>query len=134
MFDTIEKIGNLEYFLNADGKKVYRYADDTIGYRSAELLPEVEQYLNRARALHNYPTRPMIDNLIAMQSESKRKAVNYVRYRLLGECSYMDVYGGDIEAGKELHDATETITQLQEDIRELTFMVKLILQKIEEKT
>lgn len=71
--------------------------DDTDGYRAYELAPEVSDALNRARELHRYPSRPMIDNLIHMQEFSIEKAVTYVKYRLLGEATYLDVFGRDAE-------------------------------------
>ena len=39
----------------------------------------------------------MIDNLIHMQEFSVEKAVTYVKYRLLGEATYLDVFGRDAE-------------------------------------
>ena len=131
MFDTVKKEGNKEYFYRQDGKMVFRFADDTIGYRYDALRPEVSEQLQRARAVHNYPTRPMVDNLIRMQAENPQKAVNYVKYRLLGECGYLDVYGKDIQADCQRAAADEKIKQLEADIKELTYICNLILQKIE---
>ena len=87
----------LEYYKNADGKLVSQFVDSTVNYRDAELAPEVLREVEKARAIHNYPSRPMIDNLIKMQELSVEKAVTYVKYRLLGEATYLDVFGQDAE-------------------------------------
>lgn len=87
----------LEYYKNADGKLVSQFVDSTVDYRDNELAPEVLREVEKARAIHNYPSHPMIDNLIHMQDLSVEKAVTYVKYRLLGEASYIDVFGKDAE-------------------------------------
>lgn len=86
-----------EYYYNKDGKLVYRSADDTKEYRVDELLPEVIAELDDARCRKNYPSRALINAVISMQNESPEKAVNYIRYRLLGTASYLDVYGAEAE-------------------------------------
>lgn len=97
VIEFIDEEKGLEYFKNADGKLVSQNVDDTVNYRNNELAHEVTEVLNRARALHHYPSRPMIDNLIHMQELSIEKAVKYVQYRLLGEATYLDVFGQDAE-------------------------------------
>ena len=102
-----------EYYYNADGKLVFQWADDTVGYRRAELAPEVAKVLDRARSKHNYPTRSMIDNLISLQETAPLKAVNYVRYRLLGELRYIDVFGDVAEDRYKAERHYKTTEQLQ---------------------
>lgn len=97
VIEFIDEKKGIEYYRNADGKLVSQPMDDTDGYRSSEIAPEVSDALNRARKLHHYPSRPMIDNLIHMQEFSVEKAVTYVKYRLLGEATYLDVFGRDAE-------------------------------------
>mgnify|MGYP007128358999 CR=1 FL=1 len=97
VIEFTDKEKGLEYYKNADGRLVSQLIDETIGYRAAELAPEVTEALDRARAMHNYPSRPMIDNLVHMQEASVEKAVTYVKYRLLGEATYLDVFGRDAE-------------------------------------
>lgn len=130
-FETIKVEEDKEYFFRPDGKIAFRFRDDTIGYRVDELRPEVMTQLDRARSIYRYPTRPMIDTLVKMQEENPQKAVNYVKYKLLGECGYLDVYGKDIQIDCQRAAADEKIIQLESEVKELTFICKLILQKID---
>lgn len=120
----------LEYFRNADGKLVSQPIDDTINYRDAELAPEVLREVQRAREIHNYPSRPMIDNLVHMQGLSIDKAVKYVRYRLLGEATYLDVFGQDAEdrraAQAHYKKQDAMAAQLQAMAAQMADMQKLI--------
>ncbi len=131
MFDTIRVEGNKEYFKRADGKIVYRFADETKDYRVDELHPEVIRQLDRAREQYNYPSKPMIDNLIKMQSQAVQKAVNYVKYRLLGECNYIEVFKTDFDREAEAAHQEAEIENLKRQIEDLTFICQTILQNME---
>lgn len=134
MFDTIRIEGNKEYFKRADGKVVYRFADETIGYRVDELHPEVIRQLDRARAIYNYPSKPMVDNLIKMQAEAVQKAINYIKYRLLGECTYTEVFKTDFQKEAENVQQAQKIESLERQIEDLTFICQTILQNMEKKS
>lgn len=97
VIEFIDEKKGLEYYRLDDGRLVSQPVDDTVNYRTDELAPEVIEVLNRSRARYWYPSRPMIDNLIKMQELSVEKAVTYVKYRLLGEATYLDVFGQDAE-------------------------------------
>ena len=116
MFETVKTEGNKEYYYNNDNRLVFRYADETIGYREIEICATLLEELERARAIYRYPTKPLIDNVINMQNtESVLKARRYIKYKLLGECSYNDVFCDeiikDIEKG-----AREDLTRRIENI------------------
>lgn len=87
-----------EYFYNPDGRIVSQPVDNSVDYRTSELTPEISEALDRARARGRYPSRELIDSVILMQEYSKLKALNYVKYKLLGEARYIDVYGEAAEA------------------------------------
>lgn len=97
VIEFIDEKKGLEYYRLDDGRLVSQPVDDTVNYRTDELAPEVIEVLNRSRARYWYPSRPMIDNLIKMQELSVEKAVTYVKYRLLGEATYLDVFGKEAE-------------------------------------
>lgn len=97
VIEFIDEKKGLEYYRLDDGRLVSQPVDDTVNYRTDELAPEVIEVLNRSRARYWYPSRPMIDNLIKMQELSVEKAVTYVKYRLLGEATYLDVFGQEAE-------------------------------------
>lgn len=119
-----------EYYRNADGKLVSQFVDDTVDYRADELADEVKSTLDRAREMHNYPSRPMIDNLVHMQEVSVEKAVKYVQYRLLGEATYLDVFGQDAEdrrAAQQHYKKQDAMAaQIQAMAAQMADMQKLI--------
>lgn len=117
VIEFIDEKKGIEYYRNADGKLVSQPMDDTAGYRSSEIAPEVSDALNRARELHRYPSRPMIDNIIYMQEFSIEKAVTYVKYRLLGEATYLDVFGRDAEDRR----AAQQHYKKQDEMQKLIF-------------
>lgn len=87
-----------EYFYNADGKIVSQPVDNSVDYRRSELPPEINKALDRARQKGNYPSRSLINALVDMQEYSELKALNYVKYKLLGEARYLDVFGEAAES------------------------------------
>ena len=118
MYETIKIEGNREYYYNNDNKLVFRYADKTIGYRESEICYPVAQELDRARAIYRYPTTQLIDNVINMQNdESVLKARRYIKYKLLGECSYSDVFCDEITKDIE-KGARDNIIRRIENIEE----------------
>ncbi len=129
MWETVRTEGNREYYYNADNKLVFRTADDTIGYRESELCPTVKQLLDRARDKYNYPTRPFIDSVIEFQNENKIKAINYVKYKLLGECNYLDVFGPNIQAQIAQEDTEERLQRLENKIEQLLKLVENLTEK-----
>lgn len=129
-YETVETKGNIEFYYNADFKLVSRRADDTKGYRSAELFGDVEAELDRARQLHRYPTKPLIDNVIHIQNtESIEKAILYVKYKLLGEANYLDVYGSTSE--RRMESTEKRIFELQKEIFSLNSKMDRLLQLLE---
>lgn len=129
MWETVRTEGNKEFYYNADNKLVYRFADETIGYRDSELCPTVKQLLDRARDKHNYPTRPFIDSVIEFQNENKIKAINYIKYKLLGECNYLDVFGSDITAQITQEETEERLQRLENKIEQLLKLVENLTEK-----
>lgn len=123
MFETVKTEGNKEYYYNADNKLVYRYADETLHYRTEELTTLVHAYLVRARNIHKYPTKEFIDSVIDFQRESEKKAVNYIRYRLLGECNYLDVFGPEIGSDIKAESLENRLSEIENKINELIKVV-----------
>lgn len=119
-----------EYFRDPDGRLVSRPIDDTIGYRTDELMPELQEFLDRARSeKQRYPSRAMIDNLIEVQKTKPLKACNYVRYILLGELRHVDVFG---EVAEEKYAAQQHYRETEEMKRAIEEMAKQIedMQKL----
>jgi len=119
MFETIRIEGNKEFYYNADGKLVFRLADETTEYRNGELRFPVFAEVNKARQLHRYPTRELIDSLIIMQKDSPEKAARYVKYKLLGECSYLDVFGSEFQNETELKRIQQRLDRIEASIADL---------------
>jgi len=129
--DILYILEGREYYLNSDGIIVSQEVDDTKGYRVMELAPEVTDQLNLAREQGRYPSKHMINALVSMQEISKTKAVNYVKYRLLGSASYLDVFGPEarrqFEAeqhyrqSKEIEDKIDLLQIHLHDIEILLF-------------
>ena len=129
MYETIEIIGDKEYFIRADGKKAFRFTDKSKGYRENELHPDVLEQLNRARLRHNYPSKELIDVVISYQKEHPQKAVNYIKYRLLGECNYLDVFGQDYSQER---DALQyRLENLEKEVAAAREMLAVILEILE---
>lgn len=75
--------------------KVYIPKDDkNRNYRINEILPEVAPVLERARrhrgAIHI--TTKAIDKLIKLQADDPGRAVNWLRWRYLGELDYKEAF------------------------------------------
>ena len=87
-----------EYYYNADGKIVSQPVDNFVNYRRSELAPQINEALDRARQRGNYPSRSLIDAVVDMQEYSELKALKYVKYKLLGEARYLDVFGEAAES------------------------------------
>ncbi len=130
MFETIETRGNIEYFIRADGKKAMRNADESIGYRIDEMKPELQEVLDRARAMYNYPYRCTIDKALEYQKHSVLKAVRYIQWRMLGECNYLDVYGAQAEAEFSRHRQQQLLESSNERINELNEKIDKLQGKI----
>ena len=96
--ETLYVKDGYEYYRNADGRIVDRLCDQTLDYRVGELRPEVVAELDKARAMYRYPTTALVDTVIAYQEQSPEKAVNFIRYRLLGAASHVEVFGHAAEA------------------------------------
>ena len=90
--------GNREYYLGPDNKIVSQQRDLFKEYRRDELLPEVAAELDQVRSINIYPSDSVINSVISFQNECPEKAVNYIRYRYLGTCSYLDVFGHKAES------------------------------------
>jgi len=131
MYETIERKGNIEYFLNADGKKVMRYADETIGYRVDEIKPELQIVLDKARARYNYPYKETIDTALFYQQYSTLKAVRYIKWRLLGECNYLDVYGAEAERDYSMARHQELLEHSNERIDELHAKIDYLQKQVD---
>lgn len=120
-----------EYYIDPDGRLVYKIADDTLGYRVDELIPELITLLDRARnEKHNYPTREMIDNLIRIQKKEPLKACNYVKYRLLGELRYVDVFGNAAEERYAAQRHYSETAEMKKAIEDLTMQIEEMQQLI----
>lgn len=133
MFETVKVVGNREYYYNADLKLVFRFADETLGYRLNELDPEIDKLLDKARAKYNYPSKTFIDNIIDMQNYSTEKAKRYIRYRLLGELNWLDVFGQNAEMLYSQLRQEELSTDLSTEIRTLQMQIQqqnLLIEKL----
>ncbi len=115
-----------EYFLNEDGKLVSSTVDAYKDYRRNELPESVNMLLDRARDKDRYPKKALIDNLVSMCDYSITKAENYVKYKLLGEASYLDVFGQAAEDRysaerhyKKTEDIEMVITAMAAQIEEM---------------
>lgn len=131
--------GNLEYYLNSDGKLVSQQIDLHKDYRRGELLPEVAAELDRARAMKRYPSDKLIDSVIAFQAEHPEKAVKYIGYRLLGSCGYLEVFGSHAESyyremrhiqqNERMEGKIENLQQQITDMQQLMMnMAKMMMQ------
>lgn len=111
------------YILHADGKYYYLPPDLYKEYRQEELKEEVLEQLERAREKGFRPSKAFLDTVIAWQNEkSPGMAVKYIGYKLLGEYTYLEVFGR--EAKEDLHfERTDQIIDLiknqQEQIAKL---------------
>lgn len=122
---TDEKRG-LEYYYNADGRLVSGPVDQYRDYRRAELHPAVLAELDEARSYGWYPSKSHIDSCIYLQQQHPDKAAAYVRYKLLGTATYMDVFGPAMQ--QHIHETQtarmeEKIDQLKADIRDIGILL-----------
>lgn len=126
MYETVKTVGNVEYFYNNDKKLVSRFCDDTINYRVDELDEKVKEQLEKARRVFRYPSKPFIDTCIRFQNETPKKAVNYIKYKLLGTAKYLDVFGPQLE--EEIQ--SKKIGDLEKEINSIKVLCEQILQKL----
>ena len=129
--------GNMEYYLNPDGKLVSQQVDLYKDYRRGELLPEVAAELDKARSLKRYPSDKLIDTVIQYQKEYPEKAIKYIGYRILGTCGYLEVFGQraesyyrekrHIEQNERMESKIEDLQQQITDMQQLMFnMAKMM--------
>lgn len=85
-------------------------------YLRDEFTPDVWRELERARVRWgSIPISPnRLDEILSFQAESELKAIRHIKYKFLGECNYIEVYG--IEAKKEYaqNSANKEIAYLHE--------------------
>jgi hypothetical protein len=116
------------YELGKDGKYYYHAPDPYREYRKDEMDPEVYAVLNRARDERGvHPSKAFIDAVIAWQNEkSPSMAIKYIKYKYLGECTYMQVYGRE---GKEAfhYEQTEKLIKEVESLQQQVFQMQKIL-------
>lgn len=116
------------YELADDGKYYYNAPDPYRDYRKEEMHPEVYSVLNRARDEKRvHPSKAFIDSVINWQNDkSPKMAIRYIKYKYLGECSYLDVYG---RAGKEeMHyEQTERLIEQVESLQQQVFQMQQLL-------
>ena len=125
--------GDREYFMNSDNKLVSQQRDLYKDYRRAELLPEVASELDQVRSLNIYPSDSAINAVINYQQECPEKAVNYIRYRYLGTCSYLEVFGQKaqsyyrekmhIEQNERMESKIGDLQQQLTDMQQLMFNI-----------
>lgn len=123
----VKTVGNKEYFYDPDGRLVYRFKDETIGYRDNELLPEILAKLNQAREEGRQPNKKFIDSLINIQAESPTKAYRYIQYKLLGEVSYSAVFGDKALEEYEKENAKKENASLRDQVNDLEQKINLLL-------
>lgn len=129
MFETVKTEGNKEYYYNADNKLVYRYADDTIGYRTNEIHNRVQMELDAARKAFRYPTRQLIDAAIEMQYQNPLQAARYVGYKLQGKFSYMEVFGVDEKHERDREAwRDQQLLEIQAEINDIKYFLKSIIK------
>lgn len=139
VIEFVDEKKGLEYYRLDDGRLVSQPVDNTVNYRTDELAPEVIEVLNQSRAQYWYPSRPMIDSLINMQKSSVEKAVTYVKYRLLGEATYLDVFGEEAEERRaaqahnkkqeEMAEQISTMAAQMADMQKLIFNIATQLNR-----
>lgn len=119
------------YELKDDGKYYYHPPDPFREYRKDEMEPEVYAVLNRARDEREvHPSKAFIDAVIAWQNEkSPKMAIRYIKYKYLGECTYLEVYG---KPGKEQihYDQTEKLIEQVESLQQQIFQMQQLLINI----
>lgn len=125
--------GDKEYYLNPDGKLVSQNVDLYMEYRRGELLPEVAAELDEVRKICIYPSKAAIDTVISYQKECPDKAINYIRYRYLGTCSYLDVFGPGaeqqykvkmhLEQNERMESKIDNLQQQIRDMQQLMFNI-----------
>lgn len=123
----IKTEGNKEYYYDPDGRLVFQFKDETIGYRDHELFPEILAKLNQAREEGRYPNKRFVDNLVRMQEESPLKAYRYIQYKLLGEVSYSAVFGDKALEEYEKEQTKKENASLRDQVNELEQKMNLLL-------
>lgn len=92
--------------------------DEYRDYLRYEIKPEVWEELERARwrwgAINIRPES--IDQIIEYQNESKLKAIRFIKYKYLGECTYIEVYGDSAKKEYEESRASMKIAEMDKKI------------------
>lgn len=123
--------GNFEYYLREDNKIVSQIKDLCKDYRRNEQLPEVATELDKVRSYNtSYPTKNVIDAVLSYQNENVKKAVNYIRYRYLGTCSYLDVFGEKAQKEYEQSAHFQQNKRMEEKIEDVSSQVDDLKQQL----
>ncbi len=92
--------------------------DSNRDYLREEIAPDVWRELERARI--RWGSIPIsanrIDEILSFQAESELKAIRYIKYKFLGECSYIEVYGIDAKKEYAQNSANKEIAYLHEKV------------------
>jgi len=91
-------------------------------YLAGEFSPAVAKELDRARQRWGaIPIKPdHLDKILEHQNNSEAKAIRFIKYKFLGECSYTEVYGRQAER-------EYTADQTKKEIAEIHSKIDMIL-------
>lgn len=111
------KIKQLDCFTRPRGTGKYDpTADPYRDYLQHEIAPAVWKHIELARARWGIiPIKPAaIDEILNIQAESDLKAIRYIKWRFLGSCNYIEVYGKDAQRDYAENSANKEIAYLHE--------------------
>lgn len=116
-------------------RKKYNPSNDPLrNYRKDEIHPDVWNLLEKARQRRGFGLLEWaIDNSIKLQEErSVLTACNYIRYILLGELSWADVFGGQAKAYDEQLKHYQTTVNMDNKVDMLTLKIDEMSVQMEE--